>query len=80
MIPLRYTPKKMVVHPQKNYLIIVDSDHRAYNLKEKGVVKDFVFKNLSEQKRESIDESEITRAAGGPGKWASCFRIVDPVE
>jgi hypothetical protein len=70
----------MVVHPTKNYLIVVESDHRAYNEKEKQVVKEFVFKSMKEEQKALIDEGEITRSAGGPGKWASCFRIVDPVE
>lgn len=36
VIPLRYTPKKMVVNPLNNHLIIVESSHRSYNEKEKN--------------------------------------------
>ena len=36
VFPLRYTPKKMVVNPLTNHLIIVESNHRSYNEKEKN--------------------------------------------
>lgn len=28
--PLRYTPRKFVIHPQSNNLIIIESDHNAF--------------------------------------------------
>jgi splicing factor 3B subunit 3 len=34
IVPLRYTPRKLVVHPASNYLIIIESDHRAFSKDE----------------------------------------------
>ena len=28
--PLRYTPRKFVIHPQSNNLVIVESDHNSF--------------------------------------------------
>lgn len=28
--PLRYTPRKFVIHPQSNNLVIIESDHNAF--------------------------------------------------
>lgn len=28
--PLRYTPRKFVIHPRSNNLIIIESDHNAF--------------------------------------------------
>ena len=33
--PLRYTPRKFVIHPQSNSLLIVESDHNAFTDKVK---------------------------------------------
>lgn len=28
--PLQYTPRKFVIHPESNNLIIIETDHNAY--------------------------------------------------
>jgi splicing factor 3B subunit 3 len=60
--PLQYTPRKFVIHPESNNLIIIETDHNAYteatkaqrkqqmaevmNLISKGLVKRRVYVNL----------------------------------
>jgi splicing factor 3B subunit 3 len=34
--PLRYTPRKAVVDPIKNRLVIIEADHNSYGEKEKA--------------------------------------------
>lgn len=34
VLPLRYTPRKMVVNPLNNHLIVIETDHNAYNQHE----------------------------------------------
>ena len=31
VVPLRYTPRKMVINPENNNLIIIESSHRSFN-------------------------------------------------
>ena len=33
--PLQYTPRKFVIHPQSNNLVIIESDHNAFTDKVK---------------------------------------------
>ena len=35
VIPLRYSPRKIVVHPESHFLIIVETEHRTYSQKDK---------------------------------------------
>ena len=37
--PLRYTPRKFVIHPQSNNLIVIETDHNAYTEKSKDEKK-----------------------------------------
>lgn len=37
--PLEYTPRKFVIHPESNNLIIIETDHNAYTEKTKGIRK-----------------------------------------
>jgi hypothetical protein len=34
-MPLKYTPSKLLVHPETNYLVILEKDHRCYSEKER---------------------------------------------
>ena len=63
VLPLAHTPRKMAVHPKSGVMYIVESDPQSYCPSERA--------NLP-----SHEPSVATRA--GPGKWASCIRIVDP--
>jgi len=35
VVPLRYTPRKMLIHEETNNLIIIESDHNSYSYKVK---------------------------------------------
>ena len=76
-LDLRYTPKCMVVNPLNNNIIIVESNHRSFNLKEKQEISKEIYKK---KPQEEISEKEIGFTKTGPGKWASCVRVVDSVE
>lgn len=38
-LPLEYTPRKFVIHPESNNLIIIETDHNAYTEKTKEIRK-----------------------------------------
>lgn len=31
VVPLRYTPRKIEIHPETNFLIILEKDHNCYS-------------------------------------------------
>lgn len=91
--PLRYTPRKFIVHPVTNQLVIVESDHNAYPHKEKMDL--LATLNIDEdadeegkkkgegdegdEEKETAQEAFVGAPQAGEGKWASCIRILDPV-
>ncbi|CAL5225226.1 g8014 [Coccomyxa viridis] len=81
---LRYTPRKFVVHPDHNTLIVAEADHAAVPAAERRATEDGM--DTDGQQAEGIEFDE-ERAAfeeqqgapkNAPGRWASCLRIVDP--
>lgn len=96
VVPLRYTPRKLLIHEETNNLLIIESDHNAYAYKVKKELQATLA--MEEDDDEDEDKSkpkEATEATeedsgpseafvgspqAGPNKWASCIRIVDPVQ
>ncbi|ORY72192.1 splicing factor 3b, subunit 3, 130kDa, isoform CRA_b [Leucosporidium creatinivorum] len=81
-IPLSYTPRKLLTSPTHKLLYTIESDHRTLSPSAQA-------KLLADQKAAGMDVDEevaelpaevfgLPRAAAG--NWASCVRIIDPVE
>lgn len=103
VVPLRYTPRKLVVHEDTNNLIIIETDHNSYSYKvKKELLKtlqmdddDDEDEEMGGEKKEKKDDDEegegdeedsgpseafVGSPQAGLNKWASCIRIVDPVQ
>ncbi|KAL8292884.1 hypothetical protein RQP46_000578 [Phenoliferia psychrophenolica] len=81
-IPLSYTPRKIVVSPEHRLIYTVEADHRTLSPSAQR-------KLLADQRAAGMDVDQevadlpvdifgLPRAAAG--NWASCVRIIDPVE
>ena len=77
-VPLRYSPRKLVIHPTLRSLIIIESDHRVLGENEKNAFK----QKLAELNAEvtELSEQQVGVPKVDKGKWGSCVRIVDPVQ
>ncbi|KAA1471787.1 hypothetical protein DENSPDRAFT_837869 [Dentipellis sp. KUC8613] len=79
---LTYTPRKFISHPTNSYFYCIEADHRV--LSEAAIEQ-----KLQElrAKGQQIDEEllnlppeQFGRPKAPAGTWASCIRIIDPVE
>ena len=93
---LEYTPRKFVVHPETNHLILIETDHNSYTEETKQARK----MQMAEEMREAAGEDEQELAnemaevflnenlpenifgapRAGAGMWASCIRVMDPIQ
>lgn len=81
-LPLSYTPRKFISHPHNGYFYLIEADHRV--MSEEAIAK----KTIEMRSRgEMVDEEVLElspavfgRAKAPAGTWASCIRIIDPVE
>ncbi|KAL0586355.1 hypothetical protein ABG067_003968 [Albugo candida] len=85
---LRYTPRRMVLHPPSRRLIIIESDYGEANAASKQLggeeVSDVKQTTVSDQVEDEDEDRQallFPRAIRShePGKWASCVRIFDPI-
>jgi hypothetical protein len=53
-IPLRYTPRKCVVHPITNHLIVIEADHNAYSHKENLEIAEALKQLTAEQEDAAV--------------------------
>lgn len=94
--PLEYTPRKFVVHPETNQLVVIETDHNAYTEETKQSRK----LQMAEEMREAAGEDEQDLAnemaegflnenlpesifgapKAGAGMWASSIRVIDPIQ
>ncbi|KAF4620312.1 hypothetical protein D9613_000135 [Agrocybe pediades] len=81
-IPLSYTPRKFITHPNNHYFYMIEGDHRVLG-------EDAAAKKLQQlrQQGKKIDEEVVNlpydtfgRPKAAAGNWGSCIRIVDPIE
>ena len=94
LLPLLFTPRKILKHQAGNALVIIASDQHEFNEEEKTKLQEldemFVEKQKSIPTKETVDEDEDDDEEGiiplrGPvpdrdGKWASQIYILDAVE
>jgi len=74
--PLRYSPRKMLIHPLHT-LIILESSHHAYNENEKKALKEKLIGNDPEAME--LPEKNYGGFRAPVGRWASCIRLVDTI-
>uniref|UniRef100_A0A8D8RL10 Splicing factor 3B subunit 3 n=2 Tax=Cacopsylla melanoneura TaxID=428564 RepID=A0A8D8RL10_9HEMI len=92
--PVEYTPRKFIIHPDTQNLIIAETEHNAYtdDTKKQRRVQ------MAEEMQEAAEENEQELARemaeafltedlpekifgapkAGPGMWASLVRVLDP--
>jgi len=79
VLKTRYTPCKIQVHPETNFLVVLEKDHQAYSEQELAAKKQAVFE---ETKDETYFNTEWSNLGAYPrsdrDQFASCIRIVDP--
>lgn len=71
-IPLRYTPRKFLVHPQTKQLIVLETDHNTESYSARAAHEDD-FDADAVQERERV----FGRPRAGATHWASCIRLLD---
>ncbi|PWA33076.1 hypothetical protein CCH79_00013090 [Gambusia affinis] len=94
--PLQYTPRKFVIHPETNNLILIETDHNAYTETTKAQRKQQMAEEMVEAAGEDERELAAEMAAAflnenlpeaifgapkaGAGQWASLVRLVNPIQ
>ncbi|KAJ3149884.1 Splicing factor 3B subunit 3 [Geranomyces michiganensis] len=83
-VPLSYTPRRFVLTPQRNFFVIIESDHNTWcpsDKKRKLEAKASQMEVDGDDGGQIIEELPVEQFGlprAEPGKWASCIRIVDP--
>jgi len=75
VIPLKYTPRKFIIHPQSNNIILIETDHNSESLPHP------VIRNEDDEEVEVdwMQQQRVSRRKPGPGKWASCVSLLCPI-
>ncbi|XP_061231797.1 splicing factor 3B subunit 3 isoform X2 [Neopsephotus bourkii] len=94
--PLQYTPRKFVIHPESNNLIVIETDHNAYTEATKAQRKQQMAEEMVEAAgederelaaemaaaflNENLPESIFGAPKAGNGQWASVIRVMNPIQ
>uniref|UniRef100_A0A8C5BMP9 Splicing factor 3B subunit 3 n=1 Tax=Gadus morhua TaxID=8049 RepID=A0A8C5BMP9_GADMO len=94
--PLQCTPRKFVIHPETNNLIVIETDHNAYTEATKAQRKQQMAEEMVEAAGEDERELAAEMAAAflnenlpeaifgapkaGAGQWASLVRLINPIQ
>ena len=93
--PLSYTPRKFVINAESGHLILAETDHNAYTEETKQTRKLQMAEEMREAAgedeqelanemaeaflSENLPENVFGAPKAGPGMWASCIRVLDPI-
>lgn len=92
-IPLRYTPRKFVVHPKRKLLVMIESDQGAFTAEEREAAKKESFEAAGmgengnaehmengddEENNDPLSDEQYGYPKAEAGKWVSCIRVLDP--
>ena len=75
-IPLAYTPRKFVRHPEQSLFYVIESENNTLSPSTKQRL--LTDSNLVNGDAKELDPAEFGYARA-QGHWASCIQIVDPV-
>jgi splicing factor 3B subunit 3 len=79
MVPLSYTPRKFVKHPEKPYFYTVESDPNTLSV----ATKESLIENSNGEQNSDWSKRELPAAEFGysraGGHWASCVSVIDPL-
>lgn len=94
VMPLRYTPRKFILHPKQKSLIIIESDQGAFTAEEREAAKKECLEaaglgesgNMEteqqngddEEKDDPLPDEQYGYPKAESKKWGSCIRVLDP--
>ncbi|KAF7321883.1 CPSF-A domain-containing protein [Mycena kentingensis (nom. inval.)] len=81
-MPLSFTPRKFITHPNNHYFYMIESDHRVRSPEVAAQKVEELRKQGKKIDEASLDlPPEVFGPIKAPaGTWASCIRIIDPVQ
>ncbi|KZS98614.1 hypothetical protein SISNIDRAFT_515078 [Sistotremastrum niveocremeum HHB9708] len=81
-MPLTYTPRKFITHPQNRLFYMIESDHRVHSEEAVSTKIQEMQRNGQRVDHAMLDlpPSVFGRTKAPAGTWASCIRILDPIE
>ncbi|EJU02199.1 hypothetical protein DACRYDRAFT_21931 [Dacryopinax primogenitus] len=80
VIPLSYTPRKMLQHPTERLFYVIESDHRVLSPEaaDKKLQKLKSTGQRLDQEVIDLPADIFGRPRADAGTWASCIQIIDP--
>ncbi len=76
IVPLRYTPRKLLMHNETKNLIIVEADNHSFTTSERVKIREDILAKAEDEDYKTLDEKEAGYPKAPDGKWASCVRIM----
>lgn len=80
VVPLRYTPRKMLIYPENNNIITIESEQNVLSKREKDVFKKEIADRTNDQEYLKLKEEQIGSPFVGEGRWGSCIRMLEPTD
>ena len=78
IVPLRYTPRKLLLHKESRNMIILEADHRLFSQKERTSAREELVATTHDEDYKAIDARTVGYPRAPEGRWASCIRILSP--
>ncbi|KAF8331909.1 CPSF A subunit region-domain-containing protein [Cantharellus anzutake] len=81
-MPLLYTPRRFISHPTSKLFYMIETDHRTLSPEaEQAKLKELAAARVRvDEEILNLPAEVFGRPKAEKGRWASCLRIIDPVQ
>ncbi|KAI0244001.1 pre-mRNA-splicing factor rse1 [Massospora cicadina] len=73
-VPLKYTPRRLAVHPESNHFVIIESENNTFS---PATINNMI-QNGAAPESLTLDPAVFGLPKAQPGKWASQVRVLNP--
>ncbi|ORX58556.1 hypothetical protein BCR36DRAFT_318081 [Piromyces finnis] len=77
IIPLKYTPRRFILHKPTNNFVIIESEQNTWCPSEKAKFKENQMDTSEGDENDELPVEQFGLPKAEPGKWASCIRVFD---
>ena len=78
MIPLMYTPRKILIDNKTNNLLILEADNHSYSSTEREKIKEDLVEKYPDEEFKGLSERDYGYPRAVNNSWSSCLRIISP--
>ncbi len=79
-MPLLYTARDMQYDVDLKKVFTLETDHITYDSNTREMIRNQIYEHTQDEEYKKVNENQIGYPKAPDGTWASCLRVINPVD